>query len=809
MTTGYLSLSEIDEKLGLTPQAEPEEIVIKGKHKKRVAPKKLPENPPVLEADTSKQENDGLAELKARELEEKATAIVQDKVEPADDSPRTGDNGAKCEVCKGLAEAREIHRHYLTMPPDPQTGSLEWHRHWISLYDRALVACACGTPPPTPPEEPDITEVIKAHITTAPCLLKLTKGEQRRINDIAKAYLAGDKLESGDLFDLADYIECLSIHASPDGAEELSELSQQLMAQGCSPITIPPRVELAEPEEAVSDIRRIPLELIDVRTELYQYRRGGAEQPGLDIEHVQNIYDTFNPDRMTPVEVRQSDGRYELLSGHHRLEAFKLAQEMGGFPDYARYNVSSIPALIRQVDDETARQLARLSNAQTKEYTPSEFAKIVQLETNMGISPEAIAKTYGNRKVSEIEKFQDIALLPEPLLDILDNPTLRKTFTLDHAAVLGNAMKEYDLAPAEAQMIFNRILKEGEYTAYQLERMLKTLGQEIKEAQVDMFTGMELAEGKGGIIEALKDIMDAVKGQETQRRRLRGFSNFIQAKRKAGEVVPEELNAAYETVQSEIEATTERIEELRTNIGQRLKTMPVKEAVKAPAPPPLSAQVSEVAEDIAKRVEADKPWAENVDFGNLSFEDRDRVWGYKPLQEVLTQVVDMGGAVEIYQAGFLSDQFQFTIRGIAKDEEAQITKAIKDLDTTKRIYTPYREMVFLVTLPPETVEEDIEPPTPPPPETTEDEVVSESTLLLGDESAEEVDPRRALAAATILPFTLLNGKAAWIVGILIIVGIAIAIYYLMKSESGEGKAKEAVKSSGDPIRDKMDELFPD
>ena len=635
--------------------------------------------------------------------------------EPARDSSDISKDRAKCEACpgcevsKGLTEAREIHRQYLTMPPDPKTGSHTWHRHWIDLYDKALQTSGCGCatiPPPTPPEELELSEVLRSHIAAGPCFLRLTKKEQRRVNELGRVYLAGAKLAPRDYFELADYVECLSLHASPDGAEELAELSRQLSAIGCGPIAIPPKVELAEPEEAVSDIRRISLDLIDIRPEKYQYRRGGAEQVGLDAKHVQNIVDTFDPDRMTPIEVRQVDSRYELLSGHHRLAAFKRAKEMGGFPGHPRYNISSIPALIRQVDEATARQLARLSNAQTKEYTPSEFAKIVQLEIGMGISPEAIAKAYGNRKVSEIEKFQEIAALPDPLLDILDNPTLRKTFTLDHAAVLGHAMREYNLAPAEAQIIFNRILKEGEYTAYQLERMLKTLGPEIKEAQVDMFAGMQLGEGKGGIVEALRDVMDAIKAQETQRRRLRSFSHFIEAKRKIGEAVPEELNAAYSTVQNEIEAATKRVEKLRTSIGQRLKTMPVKEAIKAPAPPPLPAQARQLAKEVEKRARVHKPWAileKKVDFGNLSFEDRDRVWNYKPLRQMLAQAMGMRAEVQIYQAGFLSDQLQVSMRGIPKEKERQITRAVKALDTAKRIYTPYREMVFLVTLPPEEV----------------------------------------------------------------------------------------------------------
>lgn len=693
--TKYISQEEIDRKLGLSP-----------------------ENP---------------IKEQVRDTEVRA---IEPEIAPESSVVGVSDDRAKCEICNGLAEAREIHRYYLTMPPRPQTGSLEWHRRWIALYDKALEACGCGTPPPPPPEEPDISEIVKTHIVFGPCILRLTKKEQKRINEVGRAYLAGDKLAPKDLFELADYVECLSLHASPDGAEELAELSQELSAQGCGLIVVPPKVELVEPEEEVSDIRRIPLELIDVRPERYQYRRGGAEQPGLDKKHVQNIFDTFEPVRLTPIEVRQVDSRYELLSGHHRLAVFKMAVEMGGFPNYPRYNVSSIPALIRQVDDGTARQLARLSNAQIKAYTPSEFAKIVELETNMGVSPEAIAKAYGNRKISEIEKFHDIAALPDALLDILDNPTLRKTFTLDHAAVLGSAMREYNLARAEVQMIFNRILKEGEYTAHQLERMLKTLGPEIKEAQVDMFAGMELGEGKGGIIEALKDVMDAIKAQERQRRRLRSFSNFIEAKRKAGQAIPEELNAAYNIVQDEIEVLTGRVEELRTSIGQRLKTMPVKEAIKAPAPPPVPKQVKELAEDVEERAKADSPWAfleKNVDFGNLSYEDRDRVWNFKPLREVLAQAIGLGADIEIYSVGFISGQLQVTMRGIPREKQGEITKAMNALDTAQRVYTPYREMVFLVTLPPETVEaeellQEPEPasaPTPPPAAEAQDIMTAE------------------------------------------------------------------------------------
>lgn len=46
-------------------------------------------------------------------------------------------------VCMGLEKARDIHEHYLGLPPDPKTGSIEWHKGWVDLYSRALQTCGC------------------------------------------------------------------------------------------------------------------------------------------------------------------------------------------------------------------------------------------------------------------------------------------------------------------------------------------------------------------------------------------------------------------------------------------------------------------------------------------------------------------------------------------------------------------------------------------------------------------------------------------------------------------------------------------
>ena len=184
----------------------------------------------------------------------------------------------------------------------------------------------------------------------------------------------------------------------------------------------------------------------------------------------------------------------------------------------------------------------------------------------------------------------------------------------------------------------------------------------------------------------------------------------------------------------------------------------------------------------------------------------------------------MGGEVEIYSAGFIGGQLQLTIKGIPKDRAAEITTAMEAVDTAKRVYTPYQEMVFLVTLPPETVEAEDDlllrlPYIPEMPGEGEKGEQAAMEVVEGNpeereegEEANETAPGGALAVATFLPLTLLKGKTAWIVGILILAGIAIAIYYyyyhyLPKSKAGEeqGEAKEVDKSSGDPVRNFMDD----
>ncbi len=351
-------------------------------------------------------------------------------------------------------------------------------------------------------------------------------------------------------------------------AEARKWLKAELLAGRTPTISHATKAEIAVAGQ--EGIRRIPLDKIKVKTELYQYRKGGSRQAGLDLKHVDNIAKGFTPNRMTPIELRAlPDGTYELLSGHHRFAAFEQNHATGGIDKYPDYDFSTIPSLVRQVDDQTAQQLARLSNAATKEYSPSELAKIIDIEVKGGMPIEDVGRIYGNRKPSEVQKLLDVAVLPESLTAVLDQPAMRKVFTLDHAAVLGSAIKRYGLAPQEAKTIFDNLLSKGEYTANQLERMMTTLAPQIKEAPPDMFSGMALE--KGGIISVMKDVMNGIKDEQKQNRQLSSFNNFILAAQKAGRAIPGELVAAQRVALSELNKIRSRIKDLQYSLGQRVK----------------------------------------------------------------------------------------------------------------------------------------------------------------------------------------------------------------------------------------------
>ena len=95
-------------------------------------------------------------------------------------------------------------------------------------------------------------------------------------------------------------------------------------------------------------------------------------------------------------------------------------------------------------------------------------------------------------------------------------------------------------------------------------------------------------------------------------------------------------------------------------------------------------------------------------------------------------------------------------------------------------------------------------------ESAADEAAPDSGQFLGSKAADELEPGRStLAAAAILPLRLLGTKKAWM-WLAVLVGIAIAGYFLWRWYSKRKKVtlptnEQPKMHSGDPVRDFMDD----
>ncbi|MBE7048465.1 MAG: ParB/RepB/Spo0J family partition protein [Ruminococcaceae bacterium] len=134
---------------------------------------------------------------------------------------------------------------------------------------------------------------------------------------------------------------------------------------------------------------------------------------------------------LSPIVVRpHKDGGYEILSGHRRVEASKIAEK------------SEVPAVIKDLDDDTATILLVDSNLQREHILPSEKAKAYQMKLDamkrkagrpsqenfvqigQNSSPtnsrKELAEQTGESSV-QIQRYLRLNNLIDPILDMVDN----------------------------------------------------------------------------------------------------------------------------------------------------------------------------------------------------------------------------------------------------------------------------------------------------------------------------------------------------------------------------------------------------
>ncbi len=132
---------------------------------------------------------------------------------------------------------------------------------------------------------------------------------------------------------------------------------------------------------------------------------------------------------LSPIIVRpHKDGGYEILSGHRRVKACELA------------GVDKVPAVVKDLDDDTATILLVDSNLQRENILPSEkaFAYQMKLEAmkRQGKRTDLTSRQFGEKlsvnELSEnspdsargIHRYIRLTNLITPILDMVDNKQL-------------------------------------------------------------------------------------------------------------------------------------------------------------------------------------------------------------------------------------------------------------------------------------------------------------------------------------------------------------------------------------------------
>ena len=129
------------------------------------------------------------------------------------------------------------------------------------------------------------------------------------------------------------------------------------------------------------DLRQLPLEFL----------QRGKYQPRIDFDEaaLQELADSIKAQGvMQPIVVRSIDAdRYEIVAGERRWRASQLAA------------LDTIPAIVRDISDETAIAMALIENIQRENLNPLEEARALKrLQTEFDLSQQEVATAVGKSR---------------------------------------------------------------------------------------------------------------------------------------------------------------------------------------------------------------------------------------------------------------------------------------------------------------------------------------------------------------------------------------------------------------------------
>jgi ParB family chromosome partitioning protein len=160
----------------------------------------------------------------------------------------------------------------------------------------------------------------------------------------------------------------------------------------------------------------------------------GIYQPrqNFDIENIKELSESIKINGiLQPIILRKAnDDKYEIIAGERRFRAVKIA------------GLSSIPAIIRKVNNHSALEMALIENIQREDLSIKEEAiGYKRLMDEFSYTQEDVARKVGKSR-SHIANIIRLLNLPESVLKHLDNQNL----SMGHARAIINSQDPEKLA---------------------------------------------------------------------------------------------------------------------------------------------------------------------------------------------------------------------------------------------------------------------------------------------------------------------------------------------------------------------------
>ena len=158
---------------------------------------------------------------------------------------------------------------------------------------------------------------------------------------------------------------------------------------------------------------------------------------------------------MQPLLIRQiGEGKYEIIAGERRFRAAGMA------------GLDTVPALIKEVDDQTAAAMALIENMQRQDLNPLEEAEgLARLISDFGFTHEQAAQVVGKSR-SAVSNLLRLTQLSRPVQALLmagdiDMGHARAMLNVPTARQIGLAQRvaAQGLSVREAEKLANQIIQ--------------------------------------------------------------------------------------------------------------------------------------------------------------------------------------------------------------------------------------------------------------------------------------------------------------------------------------------------------------